>query len=127
MKRTAIIFLLIFLGSRLVNAQSAKKLYNDVQKNKIKVIFHGLGTEPFWDVFILQKGVLFVNEMEEEYKFFSTSTSFEKQKKIQVIKCRESSGATTELKIIRQPCNDGMSESVYSYKVIFGSYEGCGM
>jgi hypothetical protein len=52
MKKT--LFLTAILFSYVITyGQSPQKVYNDIQNKKIKVLFHGSGTEPFWDFYIL--------------------------------------------------------------------------
>ena len=108
MKRTLLITAILF-SFLLTNGQSAKKIYTDIQNKKTKVMFHGFGTEPFWDIYIIDKSAIFAVESEDIYEYWNTETTFDKSKYSQIIKLKNSIGEKLSLKIINKSGNNGMS------------------
>jgi uncharacterized membrane protein len=125
MKRTLLITAILF-SFVFTNGQSAKKIYTDIQNKKTKVLFHGLGTEPFWDFYILENSAIYAAEMLDEYEYWNMETTFDKSKYSQIIKLKNSSGEKLSVKIIKKSASDGMSPKKYAYTVIYGDRNGCG-
>ncbi len=129
MKRTLLITAILF-SFLLTNGQSAKKIYTDIQNKKTKVMFHGFGTEPFWDIYIIDKSAIFAVESEDIYEYWNTETTFDKSKYSQIIKLKNSIGEKLSLKIINKSGNNGMSNKKFAYTVILDmrsfSFTGCG-
>jgi len=125
MKKTLLITVCLF-SILFSTAQSPQKIYQDIKNKKIKVLFHGLGTEPFWDFYILENSAIFAAELLDEYEKFQMENSFDKNKYSQIINLKNSQGDKKSVKIIKKSCSDGMSPKKYTYTVIYGNYNGCG-
>ena len=129
MKRTLLITA-ILVSFLLTNGQSAKYIYTDIQNKKTKVMFHGFGTEPFWDIYIIDKSAIFAVESEDIYEYWNTETTFDKSKYSQIIKLKNSIGEKLSVKIINKSGNNGMSNKKFPYTVILDmrsfSFTGCG-
>jgi uncharacterized membrane protein len=122
-----IILLIAILCSFICTiAQSPKKTYTDIQNKKIKVLFHGFGTEPFWDIYILENSVIFAIAGMEIYESLKMTGSFSKSKYSQVFTLKNAKGEKTSLQIIKKPGDDGMSEQVYPYTVKYNRNTGAG-
>ncbi len=100
---------------------NANSLYTKVEKKSIKVNFHGMGTEPFWDIYILENEVLYVQF--EEPQSYRLLTPFDKSAYRQKIKYESKDGSIHEVKIVKEPAGDGMSDKTYPYSVIFNEDE----
>ena len=120
------LFVSILLSFQIAKAQNAEEIFEDIKNNKIKVIFHGMGTEPFWDVFIIENGVVYGNESTEEYEYFKYEGMFDKNKYSQVFKLKRNDGELINLQIIKKTSSDGMSEIKYPYTVTINDLMGCG-
>jgi uncharacterized membrane protein len=125
MKKTLLIIACLF-SILFSTAQSAKKIYNDIQNKKIKVLFHGSGTEPFWDLYILENSAIYAAELVDIYENLKIENSFDKYKYSQIINLKNSNGDKTSVKIIKKSCSDGMSPKKYSHTVIYADQNGCG-
>jgi uncharacterized membrane protein len=125
MKNT-ILLIVILCSFIFTNAQSPKKTYNDIQNKKIKVLFHGFGTEPFWDIYILENSVIFSIADMNIYESLKMTGSFSKSKYSQVFTLKNAKGEKKILQIIKKPGDDGMSEQVYPYTVKYNWYTGAG-
>jgi len=92
--------------------------------------FHRFGTEPFWDIYIIDKSAIFAVESEDIYEYWNTETTFDKSKYSQIIKLKNSIGEKLSLKIINKSGNNGMSNKKFAYTVILDmrsfSFTGCG-
>jgi len=100
---------------------NANTLYRKIEKKSIKVKFHGMGTEPFWDIYILENEVLYVQfEEPESYRLL---TPFDQSAYSQKIKYESEDGQIYEVKIVKTPAGDGMSDRSYPYSVIFSEDE----
>ena len=99
----------------------ASELYQKVEKKSIEVKFHGMGTEPFWDLYILEDEVLYVvNEDPQSYRLL---TPFDNSAYSQKIKYESNDGTVYEVKLVNDPAGDGMSDRTYPYSVIFSEEE----
>jgi uncharacterized membrane protein len=125
MKNT-ILLIAILCSFICTNAQSPKKTFNDIQNKKTKVLFHGFGTEPFWDIYILENQVIFAIDAMEIYESLKMTGSFSKSKYSQIFTLKNAKGEKTSLQIIKKPGNDGMSEQVYPYTVKYNRNTGAG-
>jgi uncharacterized membrane protein len=125
MKRTLLI-IAILLSFVCTNGQSPKKIYEDIKNKKIKAFFHGSGTEPFWDIYILESSAIYADEMAEVYEYWKIETKFDKTKYAQTINFKNANGEKSSVKIIKKPCTDGMSPQKYTYTVIYDNRNGCG-
>ncbi len=100
-----------------------KKLLNRIKNNPELVHFHGIGTEPFWDLYITENEVLYVDLGVDKFISYTLLTPFDKNKKIQTIKYKSSDGEIQEVTIKKEPASDEMSSRTYPYKVIFSETE----
>ena len=93
-----------------------KRLYSALFSDKSLVMFHGFGTEPFWDLYITKNEILYMKNREPfSYRLL---TPFDGNKKEQTIKFQDRGGEIFEVVIIKQPAGDGMSEKTYPYSVM---------
>ncbi len=125
MKRTLFIIAILF-SFVCTNGQSPKNIYEDIKNKKIKALFHGSGTEPFWDIYILENSAIYAAEMLDEYQNWKAETKFDKSKYSQIMSFKNSDGENVSVKIIKKSCTDGMSPQKYAYTVIYGDRNGCG-
>jgi len=93
-------------------------------------IFHALGTEPFWSVYVIRDSKIVFHPAEGadvEVPWVNGLITPD-------TRTREynssGNGNSIELKIIKKDCSDGMSEQVHSYEVMLvvnkTKYSGCG-
>ena len=99
----------------------ANLLLKQIQNKKTKVLFHGIGTEPFWDLYITEKEVLY--SVNEENTSFILLTPFDKNIKTQKISYKSKENQVFNVTITKEPAGDGMSERTYPYTVIFSETE----
>lgn len=93
------------------NTATAEKLLADIEKGKGNVLFQGMGTEPFWDIYLIPEGLLLT--MNEEKTLYPINAGFSKDLKSQTIPF----GDNQQLIIKKTPGNDGMSDRTYPYTV----------
>lgn len=109
-----------------VITQDPKKLLADIKKNKVKPLFHGTGTEPFWDLYILEKSVVFDNQSLEEQQYWEAERPFDRGKTSQTVYLVNAKGKKASIQITKEDCDDGMSETPFKYSVSFEGLSGCG-
>lgn len=93
------------------NNPTADQLLADIEKGKGQVLFQGMGTEPFWDVYLTPDGLLVV--FNQEKTLYPVNAGFSKDLKSQTIPF----GDKQQLIIKKTPGNDGMSDRTYPYTV----------
>jgi len=103
-----------------------KVLLSQIKNNKVKVLFHGIITEPFLDVYLTEKELLIVDNGNDYMETFLLKNSFDKNKVLQVIDYENSIGTAKKLDIIREPSGDGMSDRTYPYKILIDDRQGGG-
>lgn len=103
-----------------------KILLSQIKNNKVKVLFHGVITEPFWDVYLTEKELLIVDNVNNYMETFLLKNSFDKNKALQVIDYENSIGTAKKLDIIREPSGDGMSDRTYPYRLLIEDWQGGG-
>ena len=99
----------------------ANLLLKQIHNKKTKVLFHGIGSEPFWDLYITENEVLY--SVNEQNTSFILLTPFDKKIKTQKISYKSIDGQIFKVTIIKEPAGDGMSESTYPYTVVFSKTE----
>ena len=126
-----------FFAMACNNSSDKKTDKEDTTKQTIQIpeqpglpdtIFHGLGTEPFWSVFIIKDNKIVFHPAEGidvEVPFVAPSTT------VNTTTYHSSAeGSSIELIISKKPCSDGMSDNVHAYEVILTvnktKYSGCG-
>lgn len=91
-------------------------------------IFYGMGTEPFWFVYVLKDNKIVFNAaegtpVEVPYVEGITADNVTKYSS-------SANGSSIELIITKKECSDGMSEREFTYQVELSvnktSYRGCG-
>ncbi|MDA0327311.1 MAG: hypothetical protein O3C47_09045 [Bacteroidetes bacterium] len=108
----------LLIESNLKKPTDANLLLKQIQNKKTKVLFHGIGTEPFWDLYITEKEVLY--SVNEDYiNSFILLTPFDKNIKTQKISYKSKENQVFNVTITKEPAGDGMSERTYPYTVIF--------
>jgi len=119
------------------NSSDKKTGKEDTTKQTIQVpeqpgspdtIFHGLGTEPFWSVFIIKDNKIVFHPSEGpdvEVPFVAPSTANNT-----TTYHSSAEGSSIDLVILKKPCSDGMSDNVHAYEVTLTvnqtKYSGCG-
>lgn len=106
--------------------QDPKKLISEIKKKKLSPQFHGFGTEPFWDLYILEKSVVLDNQSLEEQQYWELLQPFDKSKSSQKIYLVNAKGKKATAQITKEECDDGMTENLYKYSVNFEGLMGCG-
>lgn len=101
------------------------KLYKNIQSGLVNVIFNGEGTEPFWDIYILENELLYKTTFENK-TFRMTSIVFNPNIEIQTLQYFDSNGDTKEIVIKKEPSGDGMTDRTYPYSVFFNNLNGYG-
>ncbi len=101
-------------------------LFEEIETGNIKVDFHGIWTEPFWDIYLIGNKLLFVNLGVDIKEIYSLKKQFNSLKKTQKIICTDSAENEHELIIESLPGSDRMSERIYPYTVIFKGNQGAG-
>ena len=107
-------------------SQDPKKLLAEIKKKRLTPIFHGMGTEPFWDLYILEKSVVLDNQSLEEQQYWELQQPFDKGKTTQKLYLINAKGKKATLLITKEECDDGMSETKFKYSVNFDGLIGCG-
>ncbi len=100
----------------------ADRYFEKIKKEKIKVLFHGFGTEPFWDIFITEDKLLY-SSLVEDNELFSLKNSFNKASRDQTIEYSNDLGDLFSVRIKKEVGSDGMSNRNYPYTVIFSESE----
>ena len=91
----------------------ADSLYAQIQRGEVEVLFHAMGTEPFWDVMITKEELLHIEF--DSLNSYRLETAFDSNKTEQKIKFGDQQSFT----ILKEPGNDGMSDRTYPYTVIW--------
>ncbi len=91
-------------------------------------IFHGLGTEPFWSVYVIKDSKIVFHPSEGpevEVPFVTPSTVNNSTTYHSSVE-----GSSIDLAITKKACSDGMSDNIHAYEVILtvnkAKYSGCG-
>ena len=119
------------------NSSDKKTAKDDTIKQTIQVpeqpalpdtIFRGLGTEPFWAIYIIKDSKIIFHPSEGpqvEVPFVVPSTANN------TTTYHSSAGSSSiEMVITKKACSDGMSDNVHAYEVMLTvnktNYSGCG-
>lgn len=100
-------------------AISPDYLLEQIKNKEVKVLFHGLGTEPFWDIYLTEKELLLISESLEAKEIYSFDKAFDKNLRSQTITYAGKNGKKYKLQIKKEPTGDGMSEMTFPYAVLF--------
>ena len=105
--------------SQSILISDPSELHNNIKNGLADLIFHGFGTEPFWDLYITDNEVLYaVNEgIELSLESFQLLTPFVIEDKEQLIQYKNASGTVFGVKIKKEVTGDGMSDKEYPYSV----------
>ena len=107
-----------------------KKLLALIKNNAVTVDFHGFGTEPFWDLYVLKDELLYSDEGNEVFESYILLDRFQEGEYYQVLRCQKISGEIHSLTLTNKPTDNGMSEELYPFEVIldYGDSKryGCG-
>lgn len=104
-------------SDKIKTESTAEKLFKEIEKGKVKVLFHGSGTEPWWDLYLTEDKLLFVNSNDNIKESFSLKTKFDKNLKSQTINYINSEGENVKIIILKEPRQDDMSEKIHQYTI----------
>jgi uncharacterized membrane protein len=97
----------------------AAQLEKDIKAEKVKVLFEGMGTEPFWTVYITEKELLYINEGTGEKEVYPLENSFNSKLKKQDIRYKNGN-ASSSVTITRGEASLGMGPDMYPYGIHIG-------
>jgi uncharacterized membrane protein len=97
------------------NKELAEELFEMIKSGEKKIVFHGMWTEPFWDVYITENEILY-DFMWEKYRFYLNG-EFNKYRQKQVFYNSNEEGKWIRLTIVKEPGGDGMSDRSYPYTI----------
>jgi uncharacterized membrane protein len=104
-------------SAQMYSGRKAEEVFAQIQNKELPAVFRGLGSEPFWDIFITADYLLYNNLADNSFYLYDLLTPFDKDKMEQVIKFQDSDAKTFELIIEKKPSDDGMSEKIYAYSL----------
>jgi uncharacterized membrane protein len=125
-------FILLILTTLLISVscfsqksvtQRVKEIYTAIQKGKIKPIFIASQYEPFWDIYIMGNYAIFHSDSGMSYDYFTVLENFDKSKYSQVLHLKDGSGNISTLKIIKKQTDDGMSDRLYPYTIVYSGFK----
>ncbi len=102
-----------------------KELLKKIKKKEVAVLLHCTFTEPFIDIYITDSEMLVTDMGETRNESFLLKNSFNSSLKKQVINYVDKVGQPGSLTILKEPGNDGMSDTEYPYKAKWMDHEGC--
>jgi hypothetical protein len=108
----------IMLCCNLVFSQSAQSTYKKLKNNQLKSVFHAVGEEPWWDLYLLNGSAIYADEGNSTYINLKYDNSFDKTKKSQQIKFITPSNKAFTIRILKQK-DEGKNK--YNYTVEFGN------
>ena len=104
MKKTFL--LMIMLCCNLVFSQSAQNIYKKLKNNQLKPVFHAMGSEPYWDLYLMNGTAIYADEMNSTYINLKYDNSFDKTKKTQLIKLVTPAKKIIKVTIIKEQYED---------------------
>ncbi len=93
------------------------QLFFKIKNGVEEVVFHGFGTEPFWDIYLTKDFLLFADASTNKTFAFLLVNSFDENKIKQMIKFRDDKNNEFEFEIRKEPTGDGMSDETFPYYV----------
>jgi len=103
------------------------QLEKDIKAEKVKVFFEGIGTEPFWTIYITKYELLMVNEGIGTSASYLLVNQFDSKLKKQTITYKNADGKTASVIIKREEASPGMGPDMYPYSVYLdATTEGAG-
>ena len=106
--------------------KAGKALETAIKNGKQPVLFHGMTTEPFYDIYITDKELLVMLIGEDVVVYTPIKNKFDKNLKSQEILYTDSEGKEQKIIIKKEKGSDGMSDTVYPYSVKMDDHEGGG-
>jgi hypothetical protein len=110
----------IMLCCNLLFSQSAKSTYKKLKNNQLKPVFHAMGSEPYWDLYLMNGTAIYADEGNSTYINLKYDNSFDKTKKTQLIKLVTPSNKIVKVTIIKEQYEDE-GNNKYKYTVAFGN------
>jgi uncharacterized membrane protein len=122
------------IGSPIINDDNndnnsisdPKNLLAQIKNGKAKVLFHGIITEPFLDIYLTENVFLYIDHGSDIQESYLLVSKFDKSLKSQVIIYKDKSGKQREFEIKKEPAGDGMSDRTYPYRLIIDGWQGGG-
>lgn len=102
------------------------ELLNQIKNGKTKVLFHGIVTEPFLDIYLTENELLYIDNGSEIQESYLLVSKFDKNLKSQEIIYMDKSGKQRKLEIKKESAGDGMSDRTYPYQLIINGWQGGG-
>ena len=115
-----ILLFAIMLCCNLVFSQSAQSTYKKLKNNQLKSVFHAMGSEPWWDLYLLNGSAIYADEGNSTYVLLKYDNSFDKTKKSQLIKLITPSNKAFTVQILKEQYEDE-GDNNYKYTVKFGN------
>ncbi len=101
--------------SSITPSNSPEELLNAIKNKKVKVLFHGIGTEPHWSLYITADKVLLYTPY--SLIMYQLSSKFNENINSQKILIEDSKGKEFGILILKEPGDDGMSDRTYPYTI----------
>lgn len=96
-----------------------------IDEGQVEVLFHGYGTEPYWDVYVTDELIL-IRDLDLLGKVYTPNQVFDRDLDEQTITFDLGDGETGTLKVKKEPADDGMSDATFPYSVNLNGLPGCG-
>jgi uncharacterized membrane protein len=111
-------------AKKLTEPTEVTTFKKEVEEGKRKVDFHGIGTEPFWDIYLCGEEMLYIDNVGEVMWSCLISPPFDRAAKRQVITYQhpQSLGIDSVIIIHNNEGSDGMSNRTYPYSVKLAEY-----
>ncbi len=110
----------IVLCWNLAFSQSAQSTYKKLKNNQLKSVFHAMGNEPFWDLYLLNGSAIYADEMNSIYVNLKYDNSFDRTKKTQLIKLITPSNKVLNVNLNKEQYKDE-GNNTYKYSVKIGN------
>ena len=101
------------------NIRKADNLIGEIVNGSKKVLFHGSGTEPFWDIYITNNEILISGI--EWRRYYSLNNKFNSSFFTQKILYSDSRDKEYAINIVKKPSGDGMSDREFPYSCVDGN------
>jgi len=101
------------------NIRKADNLIGEIVNGSKKVLFHGSGTEPFWDIYITENEILIIGI--EWRRYYTLNNKFNSSLFTQKVLYSDSRDKEYTINIVKKPSGDGMSNREFPYSCVDGS------
>ncbi|WP_445381227.1 hypothetical protein [Robiginitalea sp. IMCC43444] len=109
-------------SNRKITERDLEEIKSQIQSGKIPVVFQGIFTEPFADLYLTEENLIFINDI-GNLQVYKLKNKFNQSIPYQII---ELEGSILQLTITKEPTGDGMSDRIFPYSIRFNNLIGAG-